>query len=72
LCNHKKTESKGLKEQLEKMEVVIKEKKKELKDLEGWRKKLKKDAKSVDKSGKMPKTVDACDTKAKKLSEQIT
>jgi len=54
------------------MQTVIDDKKKELKDIDAWKKKLKKDAKAVDKSGKMPKSSEACDAKSKKLKEQIT
>lgn len=54
------------------MQGVIDDKKKELKDIESWRKKLKKDNKAVDKTGKLPKSTEACDAKIKKLQEQIT
>jgi len=53
------------------MESLIEEKRNEVKELDAWKKKLKKDAKSVDKSGKLPKTADACEAKLKKLKEQI-
>jgi len=33
---------------------------------------MKKDSKAVDKSGKMPKSAEACDSKMTKLKEQIT
>ena len=54
------------------MEAAIAEKHLELKDLDAWKKKLKKDAQSVDKSGKLPKTTEACDAKLKKLKEHIS
>jgi len=74
LCNHKKAESKNLKEQLAKLDALIKDKEKELKDLENWKKQLKaaqKDGKGApEKNPKnFPKTVDACETKSKKLKE---
>jgi len=46
---------------------VINDKKKEVNQIQKWRNQLKKDSKSEDNSGKMPKSVDACSAKMKKL-----
>ena len=70
LCNHKKAESKGLKDQLERMESVIAEKRKELKEIESNKKKIKA-GKPVTSNSKLPSTAEACDTRIKKLKDQI-
>ena len=70
LCNHKRTVAKGLTDQLEKMNELIKEKQKEVTALEAWAKKLKKDKNAENKDG-LPKTVEATNTKIQKLKEQI-
>ena len=58
------------------MDAQITEKQQELKDLEAWRKKLKTalsgKGKELPKNPKnFPKTLEACDTRIKKLKEQI-
>mmetsp|Transcript_29798 Transcript_29798/g.45439 ORF Transcript_29798/g.45439 Transcript_29798/m.45439 type:complete len:122 (+) Transcript_29798:1318-1683(+) len=68
LCNHKKAEAKNLKEQLDRMEGLIKDKQKEAKDLEAWKKSLK-SKKTSENPKNFPKTMDACDIKIKKLRE---
>lgn len=70
LCNHKKAEPKNLKEQLSKIQQVVTEKKKELKELEAWKKKLAKDP-SAENSSNLPKTAEATTAKISKLKEQI-
>jgi DNA topoisomerase-1 len=65
LCNHKKAESKGLKDQLEKIESAISEKQKELKEIEAIKKKIK----AGKPSGSKLTTIEACDARAKKLRE---
>lgn len=71
LCNHKKAENKNLKEQLQKMDDAMKEKKTELKELEAWRKKLNasKGKNPPDNPKNLPKAPEA---RIKKLKEQIT
>ena len=58
------------------METKISDKTLECKKLETWKKKLKAAAKKDDKAlanpDGLPKTVDACETKIKKLNEQIS
>lgn len=71
LCNHKKAESKGLKDQLERIEAVILEKQKELKDIEANKKKIKA-GKPTNSKVKLPATAEACETRVKKLKEQIS
>jgi len=70
LCNHKKAEPKNLKEQLTKLQSVIDDKKKELKEIEAWKKKLAKEKDAANPKG-LPKTVESCAQKASKLKEQI-
>lgn len=71
LCNHKKAESKTLKEQLERIENVIKDKNKEIKDLEALKKKIKAGKAPADNTKKLPKTVEDCQKKLTKLKEQV-
>jgi DNA topoisomerase-1 len=42
-----------------------------MKEIDAWAKKLKKDSKAIDKTGKLPKTGEACQAKITKMKQWI-
>lgn len=71
LCNHQKAEAKNLREQINKMQKTIEDKKKELKTVESWKKQLAKDKGAKNSDASLPKTTEQCQAKIKKLQDWI-